>query len=70
MSGPSCGRVALCADAWRYLALAWREPVPADEELDPFKELLRPQTWDDVWKQHVDEQIERGADPDQLLELN
>ena len=38
--------------------------------MDPIAELLRPRTWNDVWQQHVDEQIERGVDPDQFLELN
>jgi hypothetical protein len=52
------------ADAWRYLALAWREPVPPDEELDPIAELLKPKTLNDWWQQHVDEQIELGADPE------
>jgi hypothetical protein len=41
-----------------------KELVPPDEELDPIAELLRPRTWDDVWKQHVDEQIDLGADPE------
>lgn len=43
--------------------------MPPDEELDPIAELLRPRTWADVWQQHVDEQIDRGADPDQFPEL-
>jgi hypothetical protein len=51
------------ADAWRYLALAWREPVPPDE-VDPVTQLLKPRTWDSVWQMHVNEQIERGADPE------
>ena len=57
------------ADAWRYLALAWKEPVPPDKETDPIAELLRPRTWDDIWKQHVDEQIERGAEPEGFADL-
>lgn len=57
------------ADAWRYLAVAWREPVPPDEELDPIKELLRPRTWDSVWQMHLDERIERGDDPEDFAEL-
>ena len=55
--------------AWRYLALAWREPVPPDEELDPIAELLRPRNYDDLWQQHVNEQIERGADPEDFAEI-
>jgi hypothetical protein len=39
-------------------------------ELDPIKDLLRPRTWDDVWNQYVNEEVERGADPDQFLQFN
>jgi hypothetical protein len=28
------------ADAWRYLAMAWREPMPVEEEPDPLAGLL------------------------------
>jgi phage terminase large subunit len=57
------------ADAWRYLSMSWREPVPADdEEPDPIAELLRPRTMDDVWREYAEERIEAGADPE-LLEL-
>ena len=58
------------ADAFRYLAMAWREPMVADEEkLNPIAELLKPRTWDDVWQMHVEEQIDLGVDPDQFLTL-
>ena len=50
------------ADAFRYLAMAWREPVaPEDERPDPVKELLKPRTWSDIWAMHIDEQYE-GVD--------
>ena len=58
------------ADAFRYLAMAWREPMVADEEKpNPIAELLKPRTWDDVWQMHVEEQIDLGVDPDQFLTL-
>ena len=58
------------ADAFRYLAMAWREPMVADEEKpNPIAELLKPRTWDDVWQMHVEEQIDLGVDPDQFLIL-
>jgi hypothetical protein len=51
------------ADAWRYLAIAWKVPLPRDEEKpDPVAELLKPRTWQDMWSMHFDEQIDRGAD--------
>ena len=51
------------ADAFRYLAMAWREPLALEEEKpDPVKELLKPLTLNDMWRLHVDEQIEAGAD--------
>jgi phage terminase large subunit len=58
------------ADAFRYLAMAWREPMVADEEKpNPIAELLKPRTWDDVWQMHFEEQIDLGVDPDQFLTL-
>ena len=58
------------ADAFRYLAMAWREPMVADEEKpNPIAELLKPRTWDEVWQMHVEEQIDLGVDPDQFLTL-
>jgi hypothetical protein len=56
--------------AFRYLAMAWREPMAVEEEPDPIKELLKPLTLNDMWRMHVDEQIERGADPEQFITLN
>jgi hypothetical protein len=50
-----------------YLAMAWREPIAPEEErttADIIKEMCRPRTWDDIWQQHVDEQIDLGADPE------
>jgi hypothetical protein len=46
------------ADSWRYLSMAWREPMAAeDEKPDPVKELLKPRTWNDIWAMHADEQF-------------
>jgi phage terminase large subunit len=36
------------ADAFRYLSLAWREPIPADEPKDPIAEMLKPRTFNDL----------------------
>ncbi len=57
------------ADAWRYLSLAWKEPVPPDDdEADPIKELLRPRTLNEMFRQHVGEQIDMGAaDPEDFI---
>ena len=43
------------ADAFRYLCMAWKELVADDEPADPIKELLRPKTWDEIWKRDDDE---------------
>jgi hypothetical protein len=40
--------------------MAWREPVPTNEEPDPVAELLRPRTWSDAWRDYADEQAEHG----------
>jgi hypothetical protein len=56
------------ADAFRYLAMSWREPQRRGEaRTDPIKEMLKPLTWNGVWDVHVHEQIERGADPDDFV---
>jgi hypothetical protein len=45
------------ADSWRYLSMAWRQPFAAeDEKADPVKELLKPRTYNDMWRMYVDEQ--------------
>ena len=43
------------ADAYGHMAMAWRELVADPEPKDPIKELLRPKTWDEVWKRDDDE---------------
>jgi hypothetical protein len=58
------------ADAFRYLAMAWREPMAVEEKRDPIKELLKPLTLNDMCQMHVDDQTERGADPEQFITLN
>jgi hypothetical protein len=59
------------ADAWRYLAMAWKEPLPPDEdELDPIQELLRPKSLDEHWRDYVSERVDQGDDPDQFQQLN
>ena len=44
------------SDAWRYLSMAWREPMSAEEAApDPIKELLKPRTWQDIWAMRAEE---------------
>jgi hypothetical protein len=53
------------ADAWRYLAMASREPVTLEEEKpNPVAGLLKPRTWASAWESYIDEQIELGAEPE------
>jgi hypothetical protein len=59
------------ADAWRYLAMAWREPIAPEEEPNPVAELLRPRTWADAWREFADEQAENGAElPEYASDFN
>jgi hypothetical protein len=58
------------ADAWRYLSVAWREPIhiESDEQErrrkaeEAIAALLKPRTWNDVLRLHDEEQSE--IDPD------
>ena len=52
------------ADAFRYLAMSWREPIANDDEPNPIAELLKPRTYDQIWQMHVAEQIDKGVDPE------
>jgi hypothetical protein len=55
------------ADAFRYLAMAWREPMQAeDEKPDAIAEMLKPKTLDQAWEEYTQEQIDQGADPDEF----
>jgi hypothetical protein len=61
------------ADAFRYLAMAWREPMQVQEEKpDPIKELLKPKSLNQHWADYVDEMCDQGADPEEwgYLHLN
>src|SRR4029453_13578118 len=57
------------ADAFRYLSMAWREPIPSEHEPTPLERLVedikRSRTYNDLWQQHISEQIERGLEPDE-----
>jgi hypothetical protein len=48
--------------------MSWREPIASEEELSPLQrlreEIKRPRTYNDLWRQHIDEQIERGVEFD------
>jgi phage terminase large subunit len=58
------------ADAWRYLSMAWREPMPELQKPDPIAELLRPRTLNEMMKQYIDEQLELGnEEPGDWLEF-
>jgi hypothetical protein len=50
------------ADAFRYLSMAWREPMEVEEQPDPVAELLKKRTWQDVWEIYTDEQTEDGVE--------
>lgn len=43
------------ADAFRYLAMAWRVPQVEDKPKDPIAELIKPRTWGQVVEQWEDE---------------
>jgi hypothetical protein len=61
------------ADAFRYLAMAWREVSPDPVKEQTPKEIIRkmcaPRSWNDMWKQYAEEQIERGAEVEEHEEL-
>jgi phage terminase large subunit len=58
------------ADAFRYLSMAWREPMSELEKPDPIAELLRPRTLNEMMKQYIDEQLELGnEEPGDWLEF-
>lgn len=46
------------ADAFRYLAMAWRELVPEPAPRDVMKQLLKPKTFNDVLAEYEEEQAE------------
>jgi hypothetical protein len=52
------------ADAFRYLAMSWRETMSSDVELDPLQQLMeearRPRTMNSMWQRYIDERIENG----------
>jgi phage terminase large subunit len=53
------------ADAFRYCAMSWREPIANDDAApDPIAELLRPKSINEWWAMHIDERIERGEEFD------
>ena len=43
------------ADAFRYLAMAWREIIPEAKPEDPIAKLLKPRTWNDLLKEMDDD---------------
>ena len=49
--------------------MSWREPVASEEELSPLQQLMqevkRPRTYNDLWRQHIDERIEHGEEFDE-----
>jgi hypothetical protein len=65
------------ADAFRYLAMSWRESMPGSlAELSPLEQLLeetrKPRTYDSIWRQYINERIEAGEeiDGDEPFNLN
>lgn len=61
------------SDSWRYLSLAWREPMSAEVELSPLErlrqEVQRPRTWNDIYALRVDELRDRGEELEEDAEL-
>ena len=61
------------ADAFRYLAMSWREPIASEVEMTPLQRLMeevkRKPTWNEAWRQHINERIERGEEFDEDAEL-
>ena len=55
------------ADSFRYLAMSWREPIQAEEQPNPVKELLKPRTWNDVWESYADERLDGGDEYDETV---
>jgi phage terminase large subunit len=49
------------ADAFRYLAMSWRQPM-AEEKPNPIAELLRPKTLNEMVHEHFQELIDMGED--------
>jgi hypothetical protein len=44
------------ADAFRYLAMAWREPMPLEDlPPNPIIEMTRKKTWAEVWAADAEE---------------
>jgi hypothetical protein len=56
------------ADAFRYLSLAWREPMPSDVEPNALEllrqEAMKPKTMDDIWRKYIEERIANGEELD------
>jgi hypothetical protein len=56
------------ADAFRYLALAWREPIPDDETLSPLERLrqamAKPRTYNDMWREHFQQRLDADEEPE------
>jgi phage terminase large subunit len=61
------------ADAFRYLAMSWREPIAPEEEMSPLQRLRedikKPRTWNDIWKSRADELVEQGLELEEDAEL-
>jgi hypothetical protein len=54
------------ADAFRYLAVSWREPVAPEEEMSPIErlrqEIKQPPTMNSLFQRYINERIERGEE--------
>ena len=61
------------ADAFRYLAMSWREPIASEEEMSPLQrlreEVKKPRTWNDIWKSRANELVEQGLELEENEEL-
>jgi hypothetical protein len=56
------------ADAFRYLSLAWREPIPDEETLSPLemlrREAARGKTWNELWASRAARMADEGIEVD------
>ena len=56
--------------------MSWRETMSSESELDPLAQLMaearRPRTYNDLWRQYIEERIEAGEeiDADEPFDLN
>jgi hypothetical protein len=57
------------SDAFRYLAMSWREPIANDDAApDPIAEMVRPKTYNEIWAMRTDELRERDVELEEFAD--